>query len=67
MEGAWAKASRSRRTEEDCLRAELNREFYKVAIREVTAFGDEMYRPFARKKKSAGCLLGKDEATPPSK
>lgn len=27
---AWAKASRSRRTAEDCLRAELNREFYQV-------------------------------------
>lgn len=37
MEEAWAKASRSRRTEEDCLRAELNREFYKVEIREARA------------------------------
>lgn len=34
---AWAKASRSRRTEEDCLRAELNREFYKFGIREAKA------------------------------
>lgn len=51
VEGAWAKASRSRRTEEDCLRAELNREFYKIGIREAIALETEMYRPLQERRR----------------
>lgn len=53
---AWAKASRSRRTEEDCLRAELNREFYKrsglekwqLCEAEEEEEEEDMYRPLRR-------------------